>query len=436
MDTLVSERLEATISRKQRIIRQKISTDGRNCLTDVVSGDVFHRDYSALLLHGDASAQLQRLPSNLVHTCLTSPPYWQARDYGHGKQIGNESTAEEYIKNLVKVFSEVKRVLRDDGTAWLNLGDTFLNGVGTVAGRPPPKGWKRNKQLSLMPFRVALALQEDGWWVRNAMVWHKPNAMPESVDDRLSSAWEPVFLLTKSEQYFFNLDPIRIPHVTDDAIERRRAEGGNAKGKAKGQAELRRLLASPRHRATIDGLKEVRTRPEAPASIELAAYLREALEKHKRDIKWVAAELDEPFERVRHYFRTDVIGSRLPPEDTWIRLKKLLKLDCRYDKAMSVVVTDNVFRNHPKGRNPGDVLSVTTSRTAEGHFATMPEALALRCLQSTLPSDGICLDPFMGLGTTGHVAHRLGGRFIGVDLAEPYIDAFVSTMTKRLQAAE
>ena len=287
-----------------------------------------------------------------------------------------------------------------------------------------------------MPFRVALALQEDGWWIRNAMVWHKPNAMPESVDDRLTNAWEPIFLLTKSERYFFDLDPIRVPHVTDDAIERRRAEGGRAEGKAKGQADLRKLLASPRHRATIDGVREIRSRPHAPASIELAAYLREALRKKGCDIKWLAAELDEPFERVRHYFRTDAIGSRLPPEETWLKLKNLLGLDGTYDNSMEVIVTDNVFRNHPQGRNPGDVFSITTSRTIEGHFATMPEALAQRCLSATLPRDGICLDPFMGLGTTGHVTHRLGARFIGIDLSKPYIDAFISAMTKRSRALE
>lgn len=121
-----------------------------------------------------------------MNTCLTSPPYWSARDYGHSGQLGLEDRAEDYVERLVKVYREVWRVLADDGTAWLNLGDTYLNGVSTVDGKPPPTGWRRNKQLSLIPFRVAIALQDDGWWIRNVGVWYKPNAMPSSVRDRLT----------------------------------------------------------------------------------------------------------------------------------------------------------------------------------------------------------------------------------------------------------
>ncbi len=399
---------------------------------DALAGNFYHQSVVALLMHGDAAAELAKLPAGTVHTCLTSPPYWQARDYGHDVQLGREETAEEYVRRLVAVFTQVKRVLTDEGTAWLNLGDTYLNGVGTVDGSPPPTGWRRNKQLSLIPFRVAIALQEDGWWVRNAAVWQKPNAMPESVDDRLSNAWEPVFLLTKGERYFFDLDPIREPHRTDDAVERRRAERASANGKAKGQVDLRKFLTSPRHRATIDGMREVRLRPYAPESTELAAYLREALRRKGTTIHAVASELGEPFERVRHYFRTDAIGSRLPPEGTWPRLKAMLDLDGRYDEAMTVFVTDNVFRNHPKGRNPGDVMAVPTARSAAGHFAMMPDALVERCLKATLPLGGICLDPFMGTGTTGRVALALGGRFVGVDLDVGYIDGFRAALKNDL----
>jgi site-specific DNA-methyltransferase (cytosine-N4-specific) len=329
------------------------------------------------------------------------------------------------VQSLVEVFSLVRDALREDGSVWLNLGDAYLNGVGTVDGKPPVKGWARNKQLALIPFRVALALQEDGWWVRNAAVWHKPNAMPASVRDRLTNTWEPVFLLTKSDRYFFDLDRIRIPHLTEDAVERRRAENG-ANGKAKGRQALRRWLNSPRHRSTIDGMKPVRRRPNAPRAVELAAYLREALERQGRSIGWVAEQLDLPFERTRHYFRTDAIGSRLPPEETWLRLKDLLDLDDRYDEAMEVEIGDNVFRNHPNGRNPGDLLSVPVRGSGHPHFATMPRPLADQCLKATLPQGGTCLDPFMGLGTTGHATFALGGNFIGADVQRTYIDLFAA----------
>ena len=368
------------------------------------------------LLEGDARTVLRSLPSNIINTCVTSPPYWKARDYAYGDQIGQEGTAKGFIDAIVGIFREVHRVLREDGTVWLNLGDTYLNGVGTKSGRPPTRGSRRNKQLSLIPFRVALTLEEEGWWVRNVAVWHKSNAMPESVDDRLSRSWEPIFLLTKSEHYYFDLDPIRVPHKTDDALERRRAERGKVSGKAKGKNELRRFLTSPRHRATIDGLKEIRRRPHAPESTELAAFLVLHMEKAGKNIRWVAAQLGEPYERIRHYFRLDKIGSRLPPEETWLKLKALLNLPGDYDAAMAVEVTDNVFRNHPKGRNPGDVLTIPTARGRVDHFALMPIELAEWCLKSTLPLGGISLDPFMGWGTTGEAALKMGGRFIGVDI--------------------
>lgn len=388
-------------------------------------------DYA--LFAGDVRTVLAALPAGSIDTCLTSPPYWSVRDYGHPDQIGLEAELGDYIREMVLVFREVRRLLTDGGTAWLNVGDCYYHGMGTVNGKPPPVGWKRNKQLCLAPFRLAIALQEDGWWVRNAVVWHKPNAMPASVRDRLANTWEPVFLLTKSERYYFNLDAIRVPHQTDDRHERVRAERGGANGKAKGNEELRRWLNSPRHRVTIDGLREVRRRPNAPDCTELAAYLRAAAERKGVDIYWVAAQLGFPYERTRHYFRTDRMGSRLPPEDVWERLKVLLDLGTEFDDAMAVEVGDNVFRNHPKGRNPGDLVSVTLTGASQDHFATMPMRLAEWALKSTLPAGGICLDPFMGTGTTGIAALRSGGRFVGVDVREDFLTHFVAWVRERRQ---
>ena len=379
------------------------------------------------LLKGDATKVLRKLPDASINTCLTSPPYWSVRDYESTEQIGLEDSVEEYVERIVAVFREVRRTLTNDGTAWLNIGDCYINGakVGDAA-------WKRNKQLALVPFRVAIALENDGWLVRNTVVWHKPNAMPSSASDRFTNAWEPVFLLAKSERYYFNLDSVRMPHKTEDHIERRRAVEGKADGKAKGQDELRRWLNSPRHRATIDGLKEVRRRPNAPQAVELAAYLRAAAERKGVTIKDVAKVLDQPFERVRHYFRTDEIGSRRPPEETWGTLKALLSLDDRFDEAMAVEVGDNVFRNHPNGRNPGDVQSFSLTggaSDAKGHFAVMPPSLASWCLQSSLPPGGVCLDPFLGAGTTGVAALALGGRIVGVDVREDYLELAAERFT-------
>lgn len=373
------------------------------------------------LFQGDAGRRLAVLPTGCVNTVVTSPPYWNVRDYELDGQLGPEELS-GYVRRLVGIFDEVKRVLVPGGSAWLNLGDTYFNKTVTENGVPPKRGWKRSKQLSLVPFRVAIALEDAGWWVRNVVVWRKTNAMPSSVRDRLTNTWEPFFFLTNSERYYFNLDAIRVPHATDDAVERRRAEEGLNNGKARGKEGLRKWLSSPRHRVTIDGLQEVTRRPNAPDSIDLAAYLREALERKGKGIKWVAEQINQPFERTRHYFRTDRIGSRLPPPETWEVLSDLLDLDGTFDDAMAVEFDVNVFRNHPNGRNPGDVLDLPNARGSEAHFAMMPEELANWALRATLPPGGVVLDPFAGTGTTGAAALDAGGRFLGVDLDHELIN--------------
>lgn len=182
------------------------------------------------ILQGDCVAVLKRLDSNSVHTCVTSPPYFGLRDYGVDGQIGLEQTPEEFVDRLVSVFREVHRVLRDDGTLWLNLGDSYATGTkaerqqspnaGVGANRPEaqnsvprigtPKGLK-TKDLIGIPWRVAFALQADGWYLRQDIIWHKPNPMPESVQDRCTKAHEYIFLLSKSPKYYFDQEQIREP---------------------------------------------------------------------------------------------------------------------------------------------------------------------------------------------------------------------------------
>jgi DNA modification methylase len=384
-----------------------------------------HSGEDFALFSGAAENVLSQFPDESVNTLLTSPPYWSVRDYEHGDQLGLEPELDDYIERLVKVFREVHRVLTPDGTAWLNIGDTYFSKTITVNGKPPRTGWKRNKQLSLVPFRAAIALEEEGWWIRNVAVWHKTNAMPSSVQDRLTNAWEPVFLLAKSDRYFFDLDAIRIPHSTDDAVERIRAKRGDPNGKAKGQGDLRRWLNSPRHRATIDGVKEVIRRPDAPEPVELAEYLKLNLKREQRSIGWVADQLELPFERTRHYFRTDEIGSRLPPPEIWDKLKFLLNLDGQFDDKMRVEQGDNIFRNHPLGRNPGDVQQFPVAPGTAEHYALMPPRLAEFALRATLPKGGVVLDPFMGSGTTGVAARSLGGKFVGIDVQSKYMKHYL-----------
>jgi site-specific DNA-methyltransferase (cytosine-N4-specific) len=169
-----------------------------------------------LLIMGDARDELLKFGDNIFQSCITSPPYWGLRDYGVANQIGAEPSLDEYINNLVMVFREVKRVLCDDGTLWLNIGDGYTSGnrgwrapdkknAGRAMSYRPvtPKGLKA-KDLLGIPWRLAFALQNDGWYLRSDIIWNKPNCQPESVKDRPTRSHEYVFLLTKSEKYYYN----------------------------------------------------------------------------------------------------------------------------------------------------------------------------------------------------------------------------------------
>jgi site-specific DNA-methyltransferase (adenine-specific) len=184
---------------------------------------------------GDCLRSLSALPGNSVHCCVTSPPYFGLRDYGETGQIGLEQTPEEYVAKLVAVFREVRRVLRDDGTLWVNLGDSYASvGGHTDQGANSARKNRRNvsaqnaqkyfagggdikvKDLVGIPWMVAFALRADGWYLRQDIIWHKSNPMPESVTDRCTKAHEYIFLLSKSPRYYFDSAAIKEPSVTKD----------------------------------------------------------------------------------------------------------------------------------------------------------------------------------------------------------------------------
>lgn len=197
----------------------------------------------ATFLKGNAKERLRDLDEKSVQTAVTSPPYWGLRDYDADGQLGLEATPKEYVDNLVDVFREVKRVLRDDGTFWLNIGDSYYNyrpggdalpqqSISSTEQDLPEDGCPRRntkidglkeKDLCMMPSRVAFALQDDGWYVRNHIIWKKTNPMPESVKDRFTTSHESIFLLSKNDQYKFN--QIKEPHKTAPNY-----EGGETRG--------------------------------------------------------------------------------------------------------------------------------------------------------------------------------------------------------------
>jgi len=359
-----------------------------------VSVGVYHRDEQVTLLAGDAAEQLAGLPERCVDCVITSPPYWGLRDYGTGtwaagrpdcqhipaagradgqahcrkcgatridRQLGQEPTPSRYVDNLRRVFAQVRRVLTDAGTCWLNLGDRYATGAtraDDAADGPPGGSWRARKNLLGLPWQVAFGLQTDGWTLRNAMVWHKPNAMPESVRDRLSATYELVFLLVKSERYHFDLDPIRQPLKHPDAVG----------------------MASPFGGRKGDG---------AGACLGASAPRRGG---HYRPHQTGTAK----------YADTGAF--------TTTPGQALLPTGSRHTAA------------HHTGRNPGDVWTLATRPLPEAHFAAFPVDIPLRCIAAGCPLDGLVLDPFSGAATTGLAAVRLGRRYLGIDVNPAFHD--------------
>lgn len=210
---------------------------------------IYYQQGNATIHNGDCLDVLRTLPDESVHCCVTSPPYWGLRDYGHDGQIGLEETPEAYVSRLVEVFREVRRVLRSDGTLWLNLGDSYgckggnnvtglrekQFGEGNACGKQFDQRNKiaetasdrttgmRAKNLVGIPWRVAFALQADGWWLRQDIIWHKPNPMPESVRDRCTKAHEYVFLMAKSERYYYDAEAVAEESVDPESTAKRYA---------------------------------------------------------------------------------------------------------------------------------------------------------------------------------------------------------------------
>jgi DNA modification methylase len=333
------------------------------------------------ILIGDVRQRLRDLPDGSVNCVVTSPPYFGLRDYGHEGQIGLEASPAEFVAVMVEVFREVRRVLRDDGTLWLNLGDSYAGSWGaqgregqmadrsvvqarsidahpkkaTRTGAIAPGSGLKPKDLIGVPWRVAFALQADGWWLRQDIIWSKPNPMPESVRDRCTKAHEYLFLLSKSDRYAFDADAIAEPLAA---------------------TSVTRLLQD------IDG----------------QSGSARVLGKTNGTMKAVA-------KGNRRSFRGGGVYTQ----------------GRSFDNGGSSC-NDSVGNapNERGRRNRRSVWEVATQPFKEAHFATFPPALVEPCILAGSPNGGVVLDPFGGAGTTGLVADRLQRDAILIELNPAY----------------
>lgn len=323
------------------------------------------------ILIGDCIDMMRTLPDESVHTCITSPPYFGLRDYGVDGQVGLELTPAEFIQRLVEVFRQVRRVLRKDGTAWVNMGDSYAGSRSPVApgqvksrrrdNEPVPRsdlaitGFKP-KDMMGMPWRLAFALQADGWYLRQDIIWNKKNPMPESVRDRCTKSHEYIFLLSKSRRYYFDQEAILEPcspnthaRLAQDVQNQIGSERANGAGKTNGNMK--------------------------------------AVARKSNGVGWGHGT------------------------DAGERQRGRVKDSASMDSALAIM---------PETRNKRSVWDVPTHSFKGAHFATFPPDLIRPCVLAGSPRGGLVLDPFGGAGTTGLVAMQEGRQSILCELNPDY----------------
>lgn len=318
----------------------------------------------ANLIYGvDVIDGLRQLADESVHCVVTSPPYWGLRCYGVDGQIGLEESPGEYLARMVDVFREVRRVLRSDGTCWVNMGDCYANSGGAGwQGKNGARADRRHTQKSLgkrigegikpkdligMPWRLAFALQDDGWYLRSDIIWSKPNPMPESVRDRPTKAHEYIFLLTKSRRYFYDIEASK-ESVTGTAHSRGKGVNPKAAGTGVGFGRV------PSGWDTMKG---------------------------------------------RHDGKVGRYRNPKPKQNT------------SFSESVKGLVDK---------RNMRTVWTIATKGYKGAHFATFAPEIPAKCISAGCPEGGTILDPFSGSGTTGEVAIGMGRKYIGIDLNKEY----------------
>ncbi len=382
------------------------------------------------IYHGDALKVLRSLPDEYVQCCVTSPPYWGLRDYGVAGQIGLEKTPQEYVEKIVTIFREVRRVLNKDGTLWLNMGDLYAGNRNDARGgaRSTTQSRRRDnaliprsdyrvlglkpKDLCMIPFRVAMALQADGWWLRSCCPWLKRNGMPESCKDRPAQFIEYIFLLSKSSRYFYDHESVKImasPYSHARYGRRGRSDhhkyadggpGGQTIARSfehmvppgvnpKAQKPVSGWMNGPgSHRAIDHNVTKDTGRKEQELGTS-SKFGRGPGWRNKQNTSFSAAV-------------KDVVTLRARRNTDW------------FFESWQGLLTDD----------DGDPLAfiINPQPYKEAHFATFPPDLVKPCiLAGSMPGD-VILDPFGGSMTTAYVAKELGRKAVMIELKDEYID--------------
>lgn len=410
------------------------------------------------ILHGDCRQTLKTLPDCSVHCVVTSPPYFGLRDYGCNGQIGLEATPDEFVSEIVAVFREVRRVLRDDGVCWLNLGDSYATGAGKVGncpgGGPQGENWNgpktqanrmplpglKPKDLIGIPWMCAFALRADGWWLRQDIIWHKPNPMPESVTDRCTKAHEYIFLLTKSERYFFDNQAIQEKalrgHAGSEFHTGKTGEHqqGRASTKPRGSGNKERKPASDRG-VPVD--TNGSTNGDLAGSVPLEGETR-----NKRSVWTVSLKSYKgahfatfPPDLIEPCVMAGTSAHGCCPQcgSPWKRVLEKERVATRPGNKTKVGRVSDDHGSPYEGHSGMIVGNRDPQRhcTSTKTIGWSPTCECFSHEDDDAPEPIPCtvLDPFNGSGTTGEVARKCGCTYIGCELNPEYI----ALTKKRLQ---
>lgn len=363
------------------------------------------------IYEGDVIEVLRGFPSNSIDVCITSPPYWSLRDYGVDGQIGMESTYVDYLKKLDEVFAEVKRVLKDSGSCWVNIGDVY--------SKDRRIGVSKHSLIGL-PDRFKINMIDSGWLCRNEIIWHKPNAMPSSAKTRFNTDYEKFYFFTKSDSYYFNTQ-----YEEAKTKPKQRKEGDKKQVLSKSKYISLEQESSVRQGMNkARGSKLVEVRPLLPSQEVFVEFIRS-----KTSARYISEKMPEYFRysKIEHWFRRGKCFSYPTCED-WLKIRDIVKDDSDtyklIDKGLTYVEyeTDDVNKNLERGRIKRAVWSISTKGYKGSHYAPFPEDLVEVPIKASCPPNGVVLDIFMGSGTVGVVARKLGVNYIGIDINSNFIE--------------
>lgn len=401
---------------------------------------------SVRILIGDVRDRLRGMEADSVNCVVTSPPYWGLRSYGVEGQLGLEPTPQEHVDTMVDVFREVRRVLRPDGVCWVNYGDSYATGVNgrsaadTKAAGNDDRTFRdkpfstvveglKPKDLCMIPFRFAIAMQADGWWLRSILPWIKRNAMPESIADRPATATEYVFMFTKSARYAYNAEAVRVAasantHARVAQNVAGQAGSTRANGNTRPDRPMKAVVRTPKSVEPGQGIKANHSFMAATSSDVL-------IDRNFRntDLFFESVDCEQepvPVEAPKKPDKQRGHGRRHQGfNERWDQMERAEQQMNGRNLRNSDLLFESVDGAHglitDTDGNPL-ALDVSPQPFSGAHFATFPPKLIEPLIKAGCPLGGTVLDPFGGAGTTGLVADRLGRNAVLIELNESYTE--------------